>query len=904
MTLRALEAVSTPAVGLRRIPPRRDETPQLVHSMGKHTDFAWWRRSATPDGPASGTDAATRVRSPRQRTDAGTRVGPKGRRVVQPALLSALLALVVATVGTAADVVLRRPDGAPVEILVAGESESVSAVAVELQDYLQRMTGAEIAIGRHEKGARLRDHTIVLGLAADGVTADITPRARELEAEGFLLDATGGHVVVIGADEPGLWFGAYALLERLGCRFYFPGELGENVPRKETLSLAECRDIEAPDFVHRNVWWAYGGRPGWQRSLYSDWQRKTKMGGVAASMGHNLYRIIPQAKYGETHPEYFPVWDGRRHIPAANENHGWQPCTSNPEVVEVAIEAAIKYFDERTNAYSFSLSPNDGYGWCECPDCVAQDPPEYRKQANRGKGRRVLIFANKVAEGLAKKHPDKYVAWYAYAGAVEPSEDIKAHPNVVTVIAHYGWCGCNIHAIEDPNCKLNQKFLEIMDGWSKVADRIFIREYFTTLVSPTDVIARVAGAYSLAQDMPYFKAHNVIGVNSESVPDYGAAALNYYLAAKLMWDADQELEALLSDWYAGMYGPAAEKMREYTETIVNTARARGCRGSFFTKEDLDGLGGKLDEAAALAETDKQKGRVAMAREAFDYMALMRGYSLKPTKELREKINGMMADIEQGQRLSIDFVRHKAAMGRRPSIAAKAAEQFAGMKMQPVSTEPMPAEAAKGALSVRGVHGHAILLKRGEKLTGNVSVRRLGRYLAPTVWVLLDPAGKKVAEGVASIEEEAAVEYAGEQEGVHVLVTNSGSNACRARLDHQYVCLVGRNPHFLGATPWFYFYVLPGVEQASLSLRTDAPGETGKLIVRDPAGNVVAEAETGAEQSKVTIDLPVTAETTGKVWSARITKASKGTCEDLMFSLGPGVAPCIATEPARLMVPVP
>jgi hypothetical protein len=159
----------------------------------------------------------------------------------------------------------------------------------------------------------------------------------------------------------------------------------------------------------------------------------------------------------------------------------------------------------------------------------------------------------------------------------------------------------------------------------------------------------------------------------------------------------------------------------------------------------------------------------------------------------------------------------------------------------------------------------------------------------------------VLEGAASGEEASVLDYVAQQAGVYVLVMNSGSNACYPTIDNQYVSLVGRNPHFLGATPWLYFHVPAGVEAAWVSLRTDAPGETGKLIVRDPAGEIVAEVETGEEQSRAVINLPLTEQNTGKTWSFRITAASKGTCEDLMFSLGAGTGSTLATDPSRLLV---
>jgi len=794
--------------------------------------------------------------------------------------------------------------GRTVPVVIPAPGDDVAQAAAQaLQRYLKLMTGADVSILAAKAEAPAGCVPIYLSRLGQGVGSARPEGLPALESDGFDIVVTRRGCTVHGANEAGLWHGMYALLEDLGCRFYFPSDLGENIPSVQGLSLASGARTENPSFVHRNMWWAYSGRPPWQRALYADWQKKAKMGGVSASMGHNLRRIVPPAPYKDSHPEYFPLWDGERHIPAPGEGHGWQPCTSNPEVVQLAIAAAIKYFDEHPGAYSFSLSPNDGYGWCECDACVAQDPPEYRAQAKRGKARRTLLFANQVAKALAEKHPNKYVAWYAYAGTVEPPTDIRAHPNVVTAVAHYGRCGCNVHPIESTSCTANAAFRQIMQGWAAVADKLFVREYFTTLAPSADLLAQVVGAYSLAEDMSYFKSHNVIGVNSESIPDYGSAALNFYLAGKLMWNAAEDVEALKQDWHKGMYGPAGDAMRIYTDTIVEAVRARGCRGPYMDEELVERLRGLLDRAAGLAQTAKQKARIAMTREALQYMLLMRQYTLKPSKETLERLKVMIADIEEHRRLSVDFVRHKSVIGRRSAVSPMDAARYARLRLRPASEEPVPDEAVQAAFTTRGQHGHAALLEQGERLRATVEVRRLGRYLNATSWAVIDAQGKPVLEGVASVGEASSVDYVAPAAGTYAIATNSGANACRVKAENAHCCLVGTDVHFLGATPWWYFALTPDAERVGLSLRTDAPGETGRLVIKNPAGDVVFDEETGPRKSKVTFDAAVPPALRGTLWSAQVTRASTGACEDLMLRLGAGVVPCLATHPARLLLPV-
>jgi hypothetical protein len=436
------------------------------------------------------------------------------------------------------------------------------------------------------------------------------------------------------------------------------------------------------------------------------------MGGVQASMGHNLQRIISPQEFGEEHPEYFPLREGVRYVPERGGENGWQPCTSNPEVIAIAARKAIAYFDENPDAYSFSLSPVDGYGWCECDKCTAQDPPALRGNRMRGKGRRMSIFANAVAERLAEKHPDKYVCWYAYAGAVEAPEDVGVHPNVVISLAHYGWCGCNIHALQDPECPINPNFLGILNDWAAKDCKLFIREYWTTLVARTDMPARICAAYSLAEDIPFLKSKGVIGFSSESVTDYGACAMNFWMAGRKMWDAEADTAALVADFCGGMYGPAAEVMRAYFEEVVRICRARGCRSPSFSDEELADFHARVDRAAALCETPRQRDRVSLTQDSLDFADQFRDYLLKPSGEKREALVSRANELRDAHSLAVDFTAFIRRLGQKTQLNVAPAKTWLKTSFVPLSTETMPPTAREVAFTIRGEHAFLILAKRG------------------------------------------------------------------------------------------------------------------------------------------------------------------------------------------------
>lgn len=832
-------------------------------------------------------------------------------------LLSACLLVLILAAGLAQADLLLVKQGQPVGALVAvGEDPEVKQAAEALQAYIQRMSGARLRLQQVSAGPdgqiryrapAVAERVIVLclpqHLAALQAPAEVKALAAQVRADGFALYSEGRSRLFITAPQPiGVVYGAYEVLERLGCRWYFPGELGEEIPIKADLFLPALAEAQSPDMVDRNMWYAYGGRPEWQSGGYRLWQMRNKMGGVRFSAGHNLMRVVPPARYGATNPEYFPMFGDKRHVPSATEGHNWQPCTSNPEVIALAVAAADKYFTENPNSASFSLSPNDGYGWCQCPQCLAQDPPEQRKQRNQYKGRRTLLFVNAVAREIARKHPGKYLAWYAYAGTVEPPEDVRAEPNVLTALAHYGYVGCNVHAMADPACPNNQKFLTLMDGWSKAADHLMIREYWSLLCGQADAMARVCAGYSLAEDIPLLVQRGFIAASAESEPEYGSSALNFYLAAKLMWNSRQPLEPLLVDYYQGMYGPAAGPMREFFEGIVTLCRQRSHRGHFFEQSDYTRMAADLERIQGLAATARQRERIQMTRDFLQFTTLLYQYDRKPTRELRDQINALADGVEANQQFTLDFVMHRSQFGRRHKAAeiTNPEEYRVGPTRLVTTTGVLSEKARKLSPIARGKHVFALCLQPGEKLSGEVHLRRLGRYTFPATWVMVDEAGKTVAKGEANMEESSPFTVAEAPPGTYTLIADASSNACSVVSPVRGLALAGRQFALLGSQPPLYFYVPPGTASFWIQLETDAPGETGKLQVLNPEGKVVGEGETVAD-GQVQVKVEVAAAEAGQIWSLRLGAASAGILEDLRVGLSESLPPFLSTDPARVLI---
>ena len=792
-------------------------------------------------------------------------------------------------------------DGAPKAVIRLGgnPTDAEKAAATDLQDYIRKMSGAELPID--SQPGEGQSVISILGPSSDRARREELLKSKEaLEPEGFAILSDGARQVqLIANDDAGIRFAANAFLEELGVRWFMPCEIGEVVPQCRTISFPEMGKVENPDFILRNVWYGYGGRPNWQKSAYAEWRMRNKMGGVHAAMSHNLFRIVPQKTFGKTHPEYYPEVGGVRLVPKEREGHNWQPCTSNPEVVRLAIEAARAYFDKNPDAYSFSLSPNDGYGWCECKACRALDPPERNEGDRRLLGRRMVVFSNAVAEELQKTHPGKCVAFYAYAGTLEPPTDLKVHPNVIIPIAHYGWGGCNIHRLQHPNCENNTKFRKVLQDWAKVADSLFIREYWTVITTASRGPNRVAAAWSLADDIPFFKKNNVRGFSSESIAVWGIAGLNFYLSARLMWDSSLDLEALLNDYFNKFYGPAGPLMRKYFTTCRDKARARAhTKQAKVTDADLDEAEATLKEAHAACATDRQRERVKIAQNYLRYCRAVRTYGDNPIRKNREALSALAKELSESN--AIDYTVHKARFEKQYRAADPARAEYTGGPLRPLSTEPA-GKLPELSCRLRGLHGWGILAKAGEHIKADIKLRRLGRYFSAAGWILRDPDGKEVKSGTAYMGEPGTLDVAAEKDGTYVLFVNSGRNAADVRIENRYHAIWGATPHFLGKSGRLYFHVPKGTTEIRLRLETGSPGETGTMTIYTPDGAAAATGDTTKRAVYAPV-VPVPAGQDGRAWSFEITAAPTGVCEDNMVTIDPRLPPFLSPSPKMLVVP--
>jgi len=492
-----------------------------------------------------------------------------------------------------------------VVVLSAIASDKERQAAELLVTYVEKMSGARLQIVTPTEACT--GPRIIIGRNRLQRTAGISVAQGPYPLpERIIIRRRGSNLYLLGNDAgsyDGTYFAVCTLLDHLGVRWYWPGELGEVVPRRITLELLNLNLSESPDFPFRLGPWSAGGVEP-QDGDFGEWKRHNRLGGARINAGHNLSSIIPPAEYFNAHPEWFALIDGER-VPNR------QPCTSHPEVRRLAIEAANKYFADNPDAAMFSLAQNDGAGYCECPLCT--------QGIGGNVSDRLVDFCNAVSEGLKPEYKDKLLAFMAYDSKATdaPVTGLKARPNLICSLIHYSRA-CPLHSISDPNCSINAYYRKLIEDWSAVVSRFIWSEHDNDSACPLPV-----PRYRVyVENIRALHQSGALGYLEESLPNWPAQGLGFYLSARLLWNTEVDTDALAQEFFHDFFGPAASAMQHFYEKLDELVAQQPCRyrGAYVLPPAiLETVWPELMEAERLAAAGppQLKERIARVRGYFE-----------------------------------------------------------------------------------------------------------------------------------------------------------------------------------------------------------------------------------------------------------------------------------------------
>ncbi len=574
--------------------------------------------------------------------------------------LCACLLLLSPTIAAHADVTLVAA-GQPAAVIKLEQKPTASAklAAAELARYLRKMSGATLPVIRDPAPVPVgRAVILIRSGAVKPAEGSIVPT---MAAEQIRVSVSPGRVLLEGCDSDPtgyalkgtLWAG-YELLEKQGVRWLWPGELGEVVPQRHTITIPDSLALDyTPAIVKREVrciGWNPDEQPGFDkvgitREAYeahfktgTNWwmhTRNARQGDF--DYGHAFGNYWE--RFGKMHPEWFALQpDGSRDQSEGKPDRA-RLCVSNPELQAQIASEAIAKLKANPNLYCVSISPNDGgaQNFCSCSNCAAWDAPDGPlvdihgtiKEPHVSLTDRYVKFYNAVADLVAKELRGRHLGAYAYSAYCTPPLHVTARSNVFI-----GYAG-----LEYFSEKQRHAALAAWTAWAKAAPGgLFFRpNLFDFGVGFPTVFTHRLGA-----DIKYLASTGLKVTDFDTAVNHWAmCGLNYYLTVQLLWDPARSVDDIENDYCRAGFGPGASAIRHYFDTLEQMDDKLAASETYlgwwkytpvlarqFTDEFLARLTGYLDEASTAAGSDEKiKKRVEFLRVGVDYARVNRDYLL-------------------------------------------------------------------------------------------------------------------------------------------------------------------------------------------------------------------------------------------------------------------------------------
>ena len=528
-------------------------------------------------------------------------------------------------------------------VLPANPLPPVRYAARELARCLASIFGAAPVLAQEPAGFFIRLDTSATGLPGGA----------------FAWEVSGSGIRLCAGTAQGIVYGAYGLLEAMGCRFL---ARDCELMAKPPVSLPEGRHEEAPAFAVRELFWREAMDGDFAVKLRLNSARSSitpEQGGKAMfyNFSHTFNQLVPVEKYFDTHPEYFSMVEGRR------LRERTQLCLTNPEVLRLCVEGVKKWARENPDCDIFSVAMNDWYQPCCCPACAAVDAEEGSQAGT------MIRFVNAVAEEVEKELPRAKIHTFAYLYCRKPPRLVRPRHNVIVRLCSIECCFA--HPIEQCGCetggidvqygasrpfrgdrKQESSFLRDLKGWSEICENLFIWDYTTNYANYLQPFPNLG---VLRENLRMFRRYGVRGVLEQGNFSRGRssalAQLKIYLLGKLLWDPDLPEEELTREFVAGYYGPAAAPMLEYA-ALWRSACGEEDHASIYdpptaaylTDERLQAAAALLDQALALAGEGVYRERVDREALSVRYARLARLPMDAPGRDAQ--IDAFAADVRR------------------------------------------------------------------------------------------------------------------------------------------------------------------------------------------------------------------------------------------------------------------
>jgi hypothetical protein len=459
------------------------------------------------------------------------------------------------------------------QILISENAIPEEKYAVrEFQHWYREATGINLPLTEEEP-----DKTKYIVIGDTKTFEGISPVIDTISfgPEDLFIAINQNRIVITGGRPRGALYGVYSFLERyLDIRFLTPEHTHIPKPGKKMVTVPE-NFTYSPPLQYRLSYYgetlqnpAFAVRLRNNKQISGDGFENLEVNTKLGQVNHSFGRQIPVSKYGAAHPEYFALHDGvRRNKAEFSEAFEVQPCLSNPEVLEIVTESVLRELDENPGRSFVSVAQNDNNYYCECPECAAIDKKEGSQSGS------LVKFVNAVADKVAEKHPDVTIGTFAYDYTRVPPKNIRPRENVLIQLCSIE-CS-QIFSIDDSRSPRNKKFVNDVEGWSRICDNINIWTYNTNFFN---YLLPCPNLWNIEPNIRFFVKNHAKGIFMQGQGNNTGGSfsdLRNYVTSKLLWNPDLSGEELIDEFLDLHYGSAAPPIKEWLIQLRKSALEKG-----------------------------------------------------------------------------------------------------------------------------------------------------------------------------------------------------------------------------------------------------------------------------------------------------------------------------------------
>lgn len=434
--------------------------------------------------------------------------------------------------------------------------EYVRTGASEIQTLVRKASGVSLPLVYSDEVSWSNSAKyIVLGnneiTSASGVTVP-----DGLGMQGFLLKTVGSSVVISCKDgDIGTLNGVYEFLsQQIGFACYAADNVWvDDITSVNLVSVDMTDKPDLPNYIETS---------GMSNEVYAKRMRVVSstdvLGEGTITPYHNALDYLPAYKYYSEHQAWYNALQTQLCYTAHGDEEEYAA------MIDALFEIMLEQVEEH-NLKTITFTLEDNYDYCTCGACTAAEA-EYGAKS----GLEIKVcndIADKFDAYYAENNPGKSVdilffAYYFFTAAPN-SDKIQCKTNVAPLIAPLNEMNRakSIYSVE------NTGIYNTIEAWKKVCTKFGFWTYsanFHDYFVPSDVFTPVQDNYKYFAELNPIYFFDQGPHSTHPNQEYSNWECFYrWLAAKLSWDVDADVEALTREYFEHTFDAAAQPMYEY-----------------------------------------------------------------------------------------------------------------------------------------------------------------------------------------------------------------------------------------------------------------------------------------------------------------------------------------------------